>query len=379
VASRRQLRGERLEKIEIKSTSKHSASCTDISVRDGDQVRLLFRPEIVDNPSNPSASVRGRFLYQRKGRNDRWEDFDKLPFSSLKKGEGYQLSLAAGELYKLLREIVPLYRFHRREGVPTGRVELFKVDRSLSELLPLAEPDLLAFLSTKSNDAVQTLRVVLQWLSRQTAAQEFISEGGELPELNSLVGLANLRSVLKCWRANADNNDEEFWQGLCANYSYVLSQLFAYPIVFIKGKAYVGGKDLSNTGGNVVDFLFRTESSGAAVLVEIKTPQAHLLGAKYRDGVFPPSTELGGAISQVLEYSESLSAEFHVLTRADDHLTAARPCCMVILGNASKELVDDARRRSFERFRERLVGVRVVTFDEVFRRIEGLVTLLEGK
>lgn len=379
MASRRQLRGERLEKIEIKSTSKHSASCTDISVRDGDQVRLLFRPEIVDNPSNPSASVRGRFLYQRKGRNDRWEDFDKLPFSSLKKGEGYQLSLAAGELYKLLREIVPLYRFHRREGVPTGRVELFKVDRSLSELLPLAEPDLLAFLSTKSNDAVQTLRVVLQWLSRQTAAQEFISEGGELPELNSLVGLANLRSVLKCWRANADNNDEEFWQGLCANYSYVLSQLFAYPIVFIKGKAYVGGKDLSNTGGNVVDFLFRTESSGAAVLVEIKTPQAHLLGAKYRDGVFPPSTELGGAISQVLEYSESLSAEFHVLTRADDHLTAARPCCMVILGNASKELVDDARRRSFERFRERLVGVRVVTFDEVFRRIEGLVTLLEGK
>ena len=368
-----------MEKIEIKSTSKHSASCTDISVRDGDQVRLLFRPEIVDNPSNPSASVRGRFLYQRKGRNDRWEDFDKLPFSSLKKGEGYQLSLAAGELYKLLREIVPLYRFHRREGVPTGRVELFKVDRSLSELLPLAEPDLLAFLSTKSNDAVQTLRVVLQWLSRQTAAQEFISEGGELPELNSLVGLANLRSVLKCWRANADNNDEEFWQGLCANYSYVLSQLFAYPIVFIKGKAYVGGKDLSNTGGNVVDFLFRTESSGAAVLVEIKTPQAHLLGAKYRDGVFPPSTELGGAISQVLEYSESLSAEFHVLTRADDHLTAARPCCMVILGNASKELVDDARRRSFERFRERLVGVRVVTFDEVFRRIEGLVTLLEGK
>ena len=158
----------------------------------------------------------------------------------------------------------------------------------------------------------------------------------------------------------------------------MLSQLFAYPIVFIKGKAYVGGKDLCKTGGNVVDFLFRTESSGAAVLVEIKTPQARLLGAKYRDGVFPPSTDLGGAISQVLEYSESLSADFHALKRADDRLTAARTYCVVIHGNASKELVGDATRRSFERFRERLFGVRVLTFDEVFRRIEGLISLLEG-
>jgi hypothetical protein len=366
-----------MEKVEIRSTSKHSASCTDILVREGDQVRLLFRPEIVDNPSNRDASVRGRFLYQRKGKNDRWQDFDKLAFSSLKKGEGYELSLASGELYKLLREVVPLYRFHRSDGVPAGRVELLKVDRSLSELLPLAEPDLLAFLSAQGNKAIHTLHVVLQWLSRQTTAQEFISDGGELPELNSLVGLANLRSVLKTWNANADNNDEEFWQGIFANHSYVLSQLFAYPIVFIKGKAYVGGKDLSNSGGNVVDFLFRTESSGAAVLVEIKTPQANLLGGKYRGGVFPPSADLGGAISQVLEYSESLSANLHALARPEDHFTAARPYCVVILGNASRELVEDAKRRSFERLRERLVGVRVLTFDEVFRRIEGLISLLE--
>jgi len=374
-----QYRGQSLDKVEIKSTSKHSASCSDISIRDGgDQVRLLFRPEVVDNPTNQLASVRGRFIYQRKGKNDRWVDFDKIPLSSLKKGEGYQLSLSAGELYQLLHEVVPLYRFHRREGIPTGRVELVKVDRALSELLTLAEPDLLAFLSAQHNDAVQTLRVFLQWLSRQAIAQELISEGGELPELNSLIGLANLRSVLKSWSANIDNKNEEFWQNIFARHSYVLSQLFAYPIVFIGKKAYVGGKDLSNAGGNIVDFLFRAESSGAAVLIEIKTPETRLLSAKYRDGVFPPSIDLGGAISQVLEYGESLSAEFHSLRSASDGLTAARPYCVVILGNASKELVDDAKRRSFERFRERLIGVRVLTFDEVFKRIEELIALLES-
>lgn len=369
-----------MDKVEITSTSQHSASCSDIPIREGgNQVRLLFRPEIVDNPANPLASVRGRFLYQRKGKNDRWEDFDTVPLSSLKKGEGYQLTLAAGELYKLLQEVVPLYRFHRREGIPSGKLELLKVDRSLSEMLSLSESDMLTFLAAHSSDAVKTLSTVLKWLSRQPAAQEMISEGEELPELNSLVGLANLRSVLKSWTSSTEIENEEFWQSLFARHSYVLSQLFAYPVVFIKGKAYVGGKDISNTGGNIVDFLFRTKSSGTAVLIEIKTPQAHLLGAQYRNGIFPPSMDLGGAISQVLEYSESLSAEFHSLRGADSGLTVARPYCVVILGNASRELVDDDKRRSFERFRERLVGVRVLTFDEVFRRIEELVSLLEGR
>lgn len=164
------------------------------------------------------------------------------------------------------------------------------MDRNLSQVLPRAEHNLLAFLSGRGNDAAETSRTVLQWLSRQVVAQELRSEGGELPELNSLVGLANLRSVLRSWTTNAENNDEDFWQTLFAGHSYVLSHLFAYPIALIKGKAYVRGKDLCNTGGNVVDFLFRTESSGAALLVEIKTPQAHLLDANYRDRAFPPQS-----------------------------------------------------------------------------------------
>ena len=368
-----------MEKVEITSTSKHSATCSDISIRDGgDQVRLVFRPEIVDNPSNPAAAIRGRFLYQRKGKHDDWEDFDSLPLSSLKKGESYQLSLKAGELYQLLRELVPLYKLHKRDGVPQGKLALLKVDQALSELLALTEMDLLAFLSANANDAVRTLRVVLQWFSKQAVAQDLINQGQDLPVLNALVGLANLRSILKTWQSNSTRKEEEFWQSLFSSHSFVLSQLFSYPVVFIKGKAYLGGKDLSNAGGNIVDFLYRTESSGAAVLIEIKTPLTSLLGAEYRQGVYPASTDLSGSLSQVLEYRESLSKDFHSLTRNHEGISAAEPYCLVILGNAEQELTTDAKRRSFERFRERLVGVRVLTFDEVFRRIEGLVSLLES-
>lgn len=365
------------EKVDITSTSRHSAICSDIVIREGtDRVRLVFRPEIVDNPTTPRACVRGRFLYQRKGKAANWEDFDNIPLSSIKKGEGYELSLKSLELLKLMVALGPLYRHYDREGIPQGRVELLRVERSLSELLSLTETELLSFLSAHSQDAVRTLKLVLQWFSKQAVAQELTDQGAELPALNALVGLANLRSILKIWEANADNRDEEFWQKLFGKHSFVLSQLFSYPVVLIRGKAYVGGKDLSNTGGNVVDFLFRTESSGAAVLIEIKTPQADLLGGLYRDDVYPTSRELSGAISQVLEYRESLSAEMQSLVRKGECLSGADPQCVVIVGHA-RQLDSDGKKRSFERFRERLLGVRVVTFDEVFERIRGLIVLLE--
>ena len=149
--------------------------------------------------------------------------------------------------------------------------------------------------------------------------------------------------------------------------------LFAYPIVVIRGKAYVGGKEYDNTHGNLVDFLARVPTSRNAVLIEIKTPQTPLLGVEYRQDVFPPSTDLIGAVSQVIHYRESLLADTRVRNTAD--LSVSEPRCLIIAGSAATELVDDFRKRSFERFRERLLGVQVVTFDEVFRRIEDVNAL----
>ena len=41
-------------------------------------------------------------------------------FSSLKKGDQFQLELKSGELLQLLRELAALYRLHRARGVPQG-------------------------------------------------------------------------------------------------------------------------------------------------------------------------------------------------------------------------------------------------------------------
>lgn len=142
----------------------------------------------------------------------------------------------------------------------------------------------------------------------------------------------------------------------------------------IKGKAYVGGKEYDNRHGNLVDFLARIPGSGNAVLVEIKTPTTPLLGREYRDDVFPPSRELAGAISQVIHYRESLMNSPTI--RQGAKLSASEPRCAIVTG-CRDELTEDVRKRAFERFRERLLGVTVVTFDEFFERIKSLQTLFD--
>jgi hypothetical protein len=368
-----------MDKFEVKSTSLHSAICSDITIRDGDQVRLVFRPELVDNPSEPAACIKGRFLYQRKGKNDAWADFDTAPLSSLKKGEQFQLSLKSGELYELRKELAALHRLHRKEGVPVGLTQFVKVGNQLAALLDASENDLNDYLSENRGDAIKTLRRVLKWLSTSPqSAAHLADETAELPNLNALVGLANLRAAAAIWKSNGSNDDEEFWQNSFQKHSFVFSQMFAYPIVIIDGKAYVGGKRVDNRHGNVADFLARSAMTGEAVIIEIKTPMARLLGALYRDQVYPPHRDLTGAISQVLQYRETFLKDHHSILAGDSGgIVSTEPKCLVVVGCGERELVDDDRKRSFERFRERLTGVTVVTFDEVFKRVDGLIDLLE--
>jgi hypothetical protein len=246
--------------------------------------------------------------------------------------------------------------------------------------LELTQPELESLLSDNRADAIRTFRRVLRWIatSPESAAQ-LAGEEHELPALNALVGLANLHAVASLWAKHSRNDDEEFWQELFSRHSFVLSQMFAYPVIVIRGKAYVGGKRLDNAHGNLVDFLGRVGASGEAVLIEIKTPTTRLLGNLYRADVYPPSKDLAGAMSQVLHYRETIVQDIHSLNHgcSDINVTAAEPKCLIIAGCAEHELTDAAKRRAFERFRERLVGVTVVTFDEVFRRVNDLILLLE--
>ena len=197
--------------------------------------------------------------------------------------------------------------------------------------------------------------------------------------MNAMLGVAGLRAVLSLWASNETNDDEDFWQRTLASHAFVLSQVFAYPIVIIEEKAYVGGKRLDNRHGGVADFLGAVSSTGGLLIIEIKTPGCPLLASEYRQDVFPPSDDLSGAVAQVLKYQESLSTELASLAAGSPiPVLTVQPRCMVLMGHAARELTTDAKRRSFERFRERLSGVTVITFDELFGRVAQTESLLTG-
>jgi hypothetical protein len=180
--------------------------------------------------------------------------------------------------------------------------------------------------------------------------------------------------ALRTWDTNKDNSDEEFWQIAFKEHSYVISQVFAVPMVFIKDKAYVGGMNLEQKDAKFVDYLFSLESSREAILVEIKAPTTPVIGTKYR-GIFKPSAELSGAVIQALDYRAALTQSLQTIVKGTGHdIELFHPRCVVIIGNGDK-LKSQKQRKSFELFRGNLKDVEIVTYDELFRKVEILANL----
>lgn len=181
--------------------------------------------------------------------------------------------------------------------------------------------------------------------------------------------------ILQRWDHNKSNADEGFWQITFRENVYALSQVFAVPLVFIQEAAYVGGMNVDRQNAKLVDYLFSQESSQEAVLVEIKTPASRLLGPKYR-GTYRPSPELSGAVMQVLDYRRTLSKNFSsVQDDTANRVRAFSPKCVVIIGNGALELDSKLKRDAFEMFRTNSKDVEIVTYDELFRKLEVLASM----
>lgn len=369
----------------IKSTSPVTALCEDIVLRETGTTRLVFRPTLLENRRDKKASVKGTFIFQRKSTKDEWGDLETIPLSGLKKDEGYKLEIKSGELLQLFNELAGLYEVYEKEGILFGETRFVKASRSVREIAELSDDELTQVVRGQQTMGGAALARLVRWASKTENFSLMLSKLEEteldsLHKLNAAVGISSLKQALKDWSDNRNNSDEEFWQKLLANQAFVLEQLFYFPIVIIKSKAYVGGKSVLNRGGNIVDFLVKNYVTNAVGLIEIKTPKTSLLGTEYRTGIHNVSSELSGSVLQVLSYRDSLIQEkARLFDVADSTMESFDPHCVVIVGHAGKELSDTPRKQAFELFRRQLSDVQIVTYDELFERTKRLVMLLEGR
>ena len=374
-----------MEEIQTASTSANTADCTPIVLREKERVRLLFRPTLVANAKDPKACIDGSFVYERRAAAGEWQSANTESLGTIKAGEQYKLELHAAELLRLMEGLGPLYRASWQDsGIRAGKHTLVRMEAGLARFLKLGQSQLDAFLNAHPDDAVSVFCKLLEWVSAGSLSTDASAalqgvDPAKLPAVSALLGLSALKAALHEWEANKSNSSESFWQSTLAKHSFVLSQLFAHPVVVIQERAYLGGKSLDDTGGSYLDFLAASKATDAIVLVEIKTPSTALLGPEYRTDAWPPSPELAGALAQVLKYRNTMTTEFSKLGRMSDRdLVLGGAPCLVIAGDATRELDTPAKRESFEAFRSQLSAVRVVTYDELFEKLHVSSQLLEG-
>lgn len=79
---------------------------------------------------------------------------------------------------------------------------------------------------------------------------------------------------------------------------------------------------------------------------------------------------------QALDYRRSLSKNLGGLLQGTEYkLKAFAPKCVVVIGNGSLELDTEEKREAFEMFRANSRDVEIVTYDELFRKLEVLASL----
>jgi hypothetical protein len=230
--------------------------------------------------------------------------------------------------------------------------------------------ELNVFLNThkvKSGDLSETdLEKVIDLIPEEIASKKLVFQAEEKVNFIKLKKIkSDFESLLK--QTTDTKSFEERCQKFFTNNSWVLSNILSIPVAILKDKAYVGGKDYTDKGGRIVDFLYRNELTKNVFIIEIKTPLKKLIDSKtpYRKpDVFSLGKELTGGLVQILDQRDNLQKEFYKLSAGK--FEAFNPKLLLVIGKTSS--LKTGQHKSFELFRNNLKDVEVVTFDELLER-----------
>jgi Domain of unknown function (DUF4263) len=171
---------------------------------------------------------------------------------------------------------------------------------------------------------------------------------------------------------------EARWQELFSNNPFILNLAFGYPVVRIQGQAHVGGRTLSGSGETIADFLVKNGISNNAALFEIKTPGAPLLNKKaYRGQLYTPSSDLAGAINQMLDQRNEFQKDIARIKENSRiyNLESYAVHGVLVIGRTPVGL---DQQKSFELFRGNSKDIAIITFDELLAKLKLLHEFLSS-
>jgi len=96
------------------------------------------------------------------------------------------------------------------------------------------------------------------------------------------------------------------------------------------------------------------------------------------DDVYEISKELNGAVNQILNQKNNLEKDYNSLfAKSNKEFYSFNPKCFIIIGQLSS--LQKEQIQSFELFRASCKDTEIITFDELFTRLETLLTIFEKK
>lgn len=289
-----------------------------------------------------------------------------------------KLYIRSQDFYKLKREIKSFEKSNERESSA-----LFQ--KLLSTLLPSEIPSprkkrytpgsLSTFLDNYSNIKLSEddkLKLKDLFVNSGLSFETIISTKTQLEIIYIEDVIEEFKKLMG--QTTSSKSLEEKWHQFFKKHTWIFSQIFSFPAVYLKDKLNVGGQNIEGGTDKIADFLYKNKITNNITFIEIKTHLTPLINdSPYRNpDIFPVNSKLSGSIIQVLDQKNKLLKNYH--TKIGNSARSLNSTCVVIAGN-TQTLKKDGQQESFELFRWSNKDVIIITFDELLEKIEILLSI----
>ncbi len=190
-------------------------------------------------------------------------------------------------------------------------------------------------------------------------------------QLQQGIELINLEFLIKEMEGLlSKKSSENKWQNILNDNTLIQSLIICY--LKIQDQVSVGGRKLSGKGEKISDFLIKNNLTDNTALIEIKTPKTPLLQKReYRGGVYGPSADLSGSVTQILDQKYKFQTEISIIKVNSEmyDIETYSVDCVLIIGTIPSE---KEKKKCFELYRRNLKDVQIYTFDELLNKLKDI-------
>ena len=315
--------------------------------------------------------VRGTMWRQKKNSDGTFSEENEIDFRSADENYGVKVDIPSDGLKNLAKKLYQFFSVRKEFGVEFGKQ---------------------TYISTKEEEIIRVndknKANAIKELIEKGYSQDFLNklkeiEPRQIEHISQLQILEKRTADLQEFEEQIEKDkNESYWQDFFEKRKWIFGYGLNYQILKqIEGQPYYGGQSIDRTGAQIGDFLSYTEGYNRyTVLIEIKTPQTKLLKGDQanRSGACSLNQNLTDAITQLQANIDTWNTKGsrdpdNNQILYDQDMYTITPKGILVIGKQD-ELDNQNKRRTFERLRQSIHGIEIITFDELMIRAKFILS-----